>query len=134
MSVMPDGVYIYRVRAVDGGARQSPFSTADVATTFTFTEDPLVAASTVIRATHVTELRNAVNAFRTAAGLGTTSFTDAVLTNVAAKTTHVDELRSSLNAARGAIGLTAMAFTDPTLTSSTLIKAAHLQELRNALK
>jgi len=47
----------------------------------------------------------------------------------------VTELRSNLDPARSAIGVPAVQYTDPTLTSgSTIVKAAHIQELRSGVK
>jgi hypothetical protein len=127
--------YLYMVRALDASARSSPYSAPDVATTVLFTDDPLVAGSTKIKLAHMTQLRQAVNAMRTAAGLSAASFTDPVLTNVRVKKAHVQELRTALNAARAALGLSEVAFTDSTLTAGTTrVKAAHVQELRNGVK
>jgi hypothetical protein len=136
LSVTAGGTYVYKVRAIDASARQSPFSAPDAATTIFFTDDPLIAGSTTVKAVHVTELRQAVNAMRATAGLGATSFTDAVLTGgVPVKAVHLQELRTALSQARTALGLTAIAFTDPTLTAgTTLLKAAHFQEVRSCVK
>jgi hypothetical protein len=134
-TVAPGMTYVYRVRALDSFSRRSPFSAPDAATTVVFTDDPLVANSTRVKLVHMTELRQAVNAMRAAAGLTAATFTDPTLTNVRIKAVHVQELRNALAAARAALGLSAIAFTDPTLTvGTTRIKAAHLQELRNGVK
>jgi len=136
LSVTAGGTYVYKVRAIDASTRQSPFSAPDAATTIFFTDDPLIAGSTTVKAVHVTELRQAVNAMRATAGLGATSFTDAELTGgVPVKAVHVQELRTALSQARTALGLTAIAYTDPTLTvGTTLLKAVHFQELRSGVK
>ncbi len=112
---------------------------AVAATTFplvvnSFSDDPLVAAVTTVKAAHLTELRNAV---RAAAGLvgQTPTFTDDPLTaGVTIKAIHITQLRTALTNAFTALHLTVPAFTDPTLTAGMTIKAAHLQEIRNALK
>lgn len=128
--------YIYKVRAIDASARQSPFSTPDAATTIFFTDDPLIAGTTTVKAVHVSELRVAVNAMRATAGLIAMSFTDPVLTGgVAVKAVHIQQLRTALSQARTALGLSAIPFTDPTLTAgTTVLKAAHVQELRIGVK
>ncbi len=127
--------YVYTVRALDSASRPSPYSAPDAATTIVFTDDPLAAGSTKVKAVHLTQLRQAVNAMRTAAGLSAASFTDPVLTNVRVKRAHVQELRTALNPARSALGLSALVFTDPTLTAGTTrIKAVHVGELRNGVK
>jgi len=136
MSVTANGSYVYKVRAIDSSLRVSPFSTPDPAITIFFTDDPLVANTTIIKAAHITEVRQAVNAMRTTAGIGTTSFTDPVLTGgVFVRAVHVQELRTALTAARAALGLPATGYTDPTLiVGTTQVKAVHVQELRNLIK
>ncbi len=127
--------YVYKVRAIDAASVASGFSLPDAATTIFFTDDPLVAQSTKLKALHITQLRQAVNAMRTAGGLTAASFTDASLTGVAAKAVHIQELRTALSQARTALGLGAVTFTNPTLTpGSTTIKAAHINELRNGVQ
>ena len=71
--------YLYRVRA-SAGMTFGPFSANDLATTVIFTDDPLTAATTVVKADHVSQLRAAVNAVRFLAGLGAFSFADPTLT------------------------------------------------------
>jgi hypothetical protein len=134
-SVTAGNAYVYTVRALDASARRSPYSAPDVATTILFTDDPVLAATTLVKGVHITELRQAANALRTAAGLPAATFTDASLPGVAAKVVHVQELRTAIAPARSTLGLTTIVYTDPTLTAgTTLVKAAHVQELRNAVK
>ncbi|MEO6486648.1 MAG: Ig-like domain repeat protein, partial [Thermoanaerobaculia bacterium] len=132
----PNTAYLYIVRAVDGDGGRSSFSNVDLATTVMFTDDPVVAQTTVIKAVHVPELRTAVQAVRSLAGLAPAIFSDATIdTTVLVKATHISQLRSALGAARGALGLPPLTYTDPTLTAgSTIIKAAHFQELRLGVK
>ncbi|MDP9194213.1 MAG: hypothetical protein M3P06_21160 [Acidobacteriota bacterium] len=135
-TVTAPGAYVYKVRAIDASLRPSPFSAPDPAATTTFTNDPLVATVTGIKSAHITELRQAVNALRATAGLTASTFTDPVLsTSITVKAVHLQELRTALSAASTALGLTAASYTDPTLTGgSTIVKAAHVQELRNLVK
>lgn len=135
-SVTAGNAYVYKVRALDASARPSPYSARDAATTILFTDDPAVASTTTVKATHITELRQAANALRTAATLGAAAFTDPVLTGgVATKAVHIDQLRTAIAEARSALGLSTLVFTDPTLIAgTTLVKAAHVQELRNGVK
>jgi uncharacterized repeat protein (TIGR01451 family) len=133
-SLTPNTTYVYRVRAVDA-TTVGAMSNIDLATTMLFIDDPLVAASTPIKAVHITELRTAVNAVRAAAGLPAATFTDASLAvGESMKSVHLNELRTSLNEARVAIGLPAMAWTDPAVSAGSFIKAVHLRELRTGLK
>jgi len=98
-----------------------------------FTDDPLVARVTIIKAVHLAEFRTAVNAVRALAGLAPATFTDAASPGVVVKAIHVTQLRSALDASLTALGLPAGGYTDPTLTS-VVIKAVHFQEIRNRVK
>jgi hypothetical protein len=132
-SVAEGATYVYKVRAIDASSRVSPFSVPDAATTMSFTDDPVLANVTIIKAAHITELRQAVNLMRAAGGLGAMSFTDPVLSTVRA--IHFQELRTALDQARAALGVTAISYTDPTLiTGTTVVKAIHMQELRSGVK
>jgi hypothetical protein len=122
--------YVYRVRALAAAARASSLSAPDVATTILFTDDPVV-AGTIVKAVHVTQLRQAANAMRVAAGLGTFSFAD----SPTVRAVHITELRTAINAARTTLGLTSLVFTDPTLTPGvSTVRAPHVQELRAGVK
>jgi len=122
--------YVYRVRTIDA-ATPSGYSNIDVATTVIFTDDPLVALSTKVKAVHFTELRTAVNAMLTAAGRPTLASDPTVAVGQPVRATHVTDLRNALNAARTVLGLSALTFTD---TPPVRIKAVHVQELRNGVK
>src|SRR5205814_3131897 len=135
-TVTAGNTYLYKVRALDSSSRPSPLSAPDAATTIFFTNDPLAGGATAMKAAHITELRQAVNAMNAAAGLGTTTFTDSSLVvGITIKAVHVQELRAALATARSVLGLLTIGFTDPTLVvGTTIAKAAHIQELRNGIK
>lgn len=134
-TVTAGGAYVYKVRAIDSASRTSAFSAPDAASARLFTDDPLVVRGTRIKAAHLMELRDAVNALRATAGLTAASFSDPLLTGIRVQAVHINELRSALAPARAALGLAAITFTDPTLTvRSSVVKAAHVQELRAAVK
>ena len=135
-SVASGASYVYRVRALNGTGGSSGLSAPDAATTIFFTNDALISNVDIITAVHIAEVRQAVNAMRTTAGLGAASLTDpGALLGVPVKTFHVQELRNALNQARTTLALSALGFTDPTLTSgTTTVKAVHVQELRNGTK
>ncbi len=129
--------YLYAVKAIDGGSNPTPFSNPDLATTVMFTDPTLTVRSTLIKAAHITELRTAVAAVRTLAGLGGYSFTDPTITAglTTANAVHITDLRTALDAARGALSLTSLIYADTTLTpTSTVIKAAHINDLRNGVR
>jgi len=134
-SVTSNTTYIYRVRAVDAQGNYSDFSNSDIATTIIFADDPLVAGVTVVKAQHLTELRQAVNAVRLAAGLSAATWTDSAPQGVVIQAVHINELRSNLDQARSLLGLSTGSYTDPTLaTGVTVVKAVHVQELRDRVK
>ncbi len=101
---------------------------------YSFTDNPLLAGSTTIRALHIAELRTAIDSYRTTASLAGYAWTDADVSGLQIKAVHVQELRTALDEARTALGLSALSYTDPTLTvGTTTVKAVHLQEIRDAL-
>ena len=121
--------YLYVVHAVSG-VLESGDGVADLATTVVFTE-AITPNVTTLKASQIDELRTAVNAVRDLAGIGTVSFTDGLLTNVAVQAIHIDELRTNLNIALHALGLSTITFTDPTLLPGTTpIAAVHVTQLR----
>jgi hypothetical protein len=126
--------YLYRVRTADAIGNLSAPSGIDVATAITFTDNPLTVGTTPVKAVHMTELRQAVNAVRAAANLGAATWTDPALsTSVTIKAVHVTELRTNLDAALTALGITPSAYTDPSLTGIA-IKKTHMDELRQRVK
>jgi hypothetical protein len=128
--------YLYAATAVDSGGNASAVSTPDLATTVIFTDPTITLQQTLIRAAHVTQLRTAVAAVRTLAGLGAYAFTDAVTAGVTTvRAIHIAELRTALDAARTALSLPAATYSDLTLTAqSTSVKGAHVVDLRNGVR
>jgi len=100
-----------------------------------FTDNPLVAGTIVMKAAHITELRSAINAARTRNGLAAAAWTDPTLSAGATviRAVHILELRTALNQVYARLGRALPAYTDPTLAAGTTSKAAHVQELRNAV-
>jgi hypothetical protein len=131
-SVTSGNAYLYKVVAKNAGG-SGPDSNKELATTVAFSDDPLVATSTVIKADHLTQLRTAVNAVRLLAGVGTFSFTDASPGGVNVKSVHVTQLRTNLDAALTALGLATSAYTNPASTG-TLVRAVDFQEIRTRVK
>lgn len=126
--------YVYTVRAASSSGDVSGYSNADLATTMAFTDDPLQAQVTQVRAVHVTELRTAVNAVRAAAGLAPSSFVDPSLAGLPVKATHVLELRGALDAARAALDLPAASYANTITAAVTAIHAIDVGDLRNGVK
>ena len=127
--------HLYRVKALSAASEASPFSGGSLATTVVFSDEPRVLHSTKIKRLHLIQLRTAVNAVRTLAGLSAATFTDSTITagSTKVRTLHVSELRTALTAA-----LTALAITPPSyssgLATGSRVKLTHIQELRTAVK
>lgn len=127
--------YLYRVRAIDAASRYSPFGPVDVATTVEFSDDPLVAGVTIVKASHFIQLMEAANAFRAVAGLGSLAFAaPAPVAGGFVRATHLVQLREAVDAARAAIGLLPAEWTDAPSVAGTSIRAVHLDELRDAVR
>lgn len=98
-----------------------------------FTDDPLQASITPIKAVHITELRGYIDALRTRYGVTPFAWTDTSLTAgvTGIKAQHVSELQTALSAAYVASGRLAPTFT--AVSAGTAITAAQLVEIRNAI-
>ena len=101
-----------------------------------FTDDPLAAGSTRIKALHLLELRTRIDAVRAAKGLGGFTWTGPALTaSSAIRVVHVTDLRTALAQAYAAAvpPQTAPVYTDPSLSAGTRVKASHIQQIRAAV-
>jgi hypothetical protein len=134
-TVVAGTTYLYRARAVDSGGNGSAFSNVDAATTVIFTDDPLVAQTTIVKLVHFMELRTAVNAFRVTGGLLPLPADPTLALGQNVRAQHITDLRTGLDEARSANGLGALTYTDSPLTpGTTVIKATHVVQLRNGVK
>ena len=76
-----------------------------------FTDDPLTAGSTVVKAVHVNELRTAIDTLRSRYGLGSFPWTDLPMTSgITVKAVHLSELRTALIAVYTQAGQTPPTF------------------------
>ncbi len=119
--------YLYRVRAVNASGA-SASSVSDLATTVVFTDPALSGLS--IKAVHLSQLRTAVDAVRSLAGMGAAVVTDPATAGTIVRAVHLTELRSALDAARSALSLGNSAYTDAALAGVTC-RSVHFQELRD---
>ncbi|PYM95004.1 MAG: hypothetical protein DME04_05955 [Candidatus Rokuibacteriota bacterium] len=134
--VLQSGGNVLTITARDA-AGNTASNTLTATRTFTFTDDPPVAQSTVIKTVHIVELRAAIDSLRVAHGLTPFAWTDPTLTPVSskAKAVHFSDLRTALNQAYQAAGRALPTYTDPTLTAGkTVVKAVHLTDLRTAAR
>ena len=133
-TVAPNTLYIYEAEALDSSWWSVvATSTPDSAMAVPFTDDPLLPGSP-IKAVHFTELITAINSFRAQAGLTAASLPPPPV-GAPVTATLLANLRTAINEARTAIGVPSYVFTDvPLVTGVTVIKAAHVQQLRDAVR
>jgi ELWxxDGT repeat protein len=131
MLLSADRAYLYTVRARDEANNVLGYGTPDLATTVMFTNDPLVAGTTPVLGPHIRQAEIAANAVEKFGTHGYAPLLGAKGTPVRAA--HIIDLRARINAGRTRLGLPPFAFTG-TPVSGTLIRAHHLQELRDAVK
>jgi hypothetical protein len=122
-------------REPGGDFRNDVFIVALVSQSAPFTDDPLSAGATVVKAIHITELRSRIDELRARFSLGAYPWTDpALAAGTTVKAVHLTDLRSALDQAYDAAPRPRPTYTDPAIVAgSTIIKAAHLQELRSAV-
>jgi photosystem II stability/assembly factor-like uncharacterized protein len=123
--------YLYAVTASNESGSSS-MSSADIATTVLFSNEPLT-PGVVVQAVHLSQLRTAVDAVRNLAGQGPGSYTDAAAAGVSIKAVHITQIRSALDVALTALGVAAGGYTDGSL-AGVVVKAVHQQEIRNRIK
>jgi N-acetylneuraminic acid mutarotase len=127
----------YWVRVSDpyGSFVDSVTATITVVPYRPFTDETLAPRSSVMRAVHITELRQRIDALRLQYGLAPYSWngpTPSVGTLIRAQ--HLIDLRAALADAYNRAGLTAPTYTDQDVSpGATIISVAHITELRNAV-
>jgi RHS repeat-associated protein len=145
--VTAGNAYLYRVCAANaGGSCTSPFSNIALGAAITFVTDPTIvstvddptgATATTIKPAHITELRTAVNAVRTLAGLPNASWTNSnISSGIPIRKEDVQDLRDRLGDAFTALGITPFSYTDPVLSSGssgTPIRKVHITQLRQSV-
>jgi Tfp pilus assembly protein PilW len=102
-----------------------------------FTDDPLAAATTPVKAVHITELRQAIATLRTRYGLSAFNWTDGTIAvgSTPAKAVHLTELRMALEAVYVAAVRTPPTYTGGGLVARvTVVTATHITELRAAVQ
>jgi WD40 repeat protein len=131
-TVKANDTYLYKVRALSSAWSDAPYSNVAVATTVTFTSNPLLPNVDYFRREHLEEVRTCVAALRQAGGLGSPVFTDPALSgDMMIKALHLREVRDQMDEARAALGIPPVLLTEVLLEGgSTAIKAAHVQDLR----
>jgi hypothetical protein len=122
---------IYRAFARKNGGAIVATSNADVAVATSFTDDPLT-SGTIMKAQHMNELVSAANAVRSLAGLP--PLTLSVAPGTLIRASDLTTLRDGINAARTAAGVPLFDFSDTLTPASTVIRALHVAQLRDAVR
>lgn len=116
----------------------SPYSAANAFAYLptVFTDDTIAVGQTTVKAQHIIELRQAVDALRAVASLSAATWTDPALpaTTTIIKTAHIVELRMHLDSAATELGYGTSPYTDPSLTAGLVIKRIHIEELRQRIR
>jgi parallel beta-helix repeat protein len=101
-----------------------------------FTDNPLSAATTVVKGTHILELRAAIDSLRSWRSLPAISWTDQVLTAgvTSISATHLIQVRSALDGVYTADGLTPPDWGAAPAAGVTIITAAHFEQVRTAIR
>jgi hypothetical protein len=101
-----------------------------------FTDDPLVARSTAVKAVHFQDLRSAIDMLRARQALAAFDWTTPTLIagSTPAQAQHLLDLRSALTAASQKAGRGTPSFAEAIVARQTIIKASHLAELRAAVR
>lgn len=134
--VTPGTMYIYQVVPLDGNLNpMGPASNPGfVYAAISFTDDPIAATVTPVRASHVTQLRTYMNTVRAAAGMTAFTWTNPSLaTGSTIAGADFQNLRDAFSTAYVNAGGAAPAWDDPSLPG-VLIKAIHMQQLRTRLR
>jgi hypothetical protein len=131
-NAVADGTsYLYKVRGMTSSAIPTAFSNVDIATVFTFADDPLVPGSTRIKAVHVTELRSAIGAVYSTARLPAPTYSRPIVQfQTIVSAVDFVELRDALAEALAALAIPVMAYSQPNLRSGLTVRAADVTELR----
>lgn len=127
--------YLYRIRAVDAAsACPSDYSNTDLAIAVIFTDDPLQGHTTTIKALHITEVRQAVDAVRATASLSGATWTTNPLNPLSpVRAIQFSELRLRLNDALPSLGILPIP-ADSGIALGLDILATHLQAVREKVK
>ena len=100
-----------------------------------FTDGPFTSHATTIRAVHVTEIRERIDAQRVFYGLTAFNWTDPVIVSgvTPVKAVHVTELRTALAQAYMAAELVAPTYADDSVAVGVALRADHFSELHDAV-
>jgi len=124
-----------QVTASDGGGLSVAASFTQTARgKASFTDDPLQTRATPVRVQHLAELRNDIDALRSARGLPAMVWTDTVVPGVTpVRAVHLSELRNALGQVYEAAGRPQPTYSDLTISVGLTIAARQIEEIRSAV-
>ncbi len=100
-----------------------------------FTDDTVVVGQTTVKAQHIIELRQAVDAMRAVAGLSGAPWNDpALAAGDTVRASHILDLRTYLDDAATRLGYSTSPYTEPGLNTGFVIKRIHIEELRQRIR
>jgi hypothetical protein len=100
----------------------------------TFTDDPLTAKATFVKAKHFLEALEAINTLRQRNGLGTISFTAPIpAAGVPISAKDMITLQTGINAVYDALGRTRPTF-DSIVPRVTVVGKRQMEQVRNAIR
>jgi glucose/arabinose dehydrogenase len=98
-----------------------------------FTDDPL-SPGTIVKAVHVTELRDRIDVLRLDAGLAPFAWSvPAPAAGGTIRAVQITEMRTALIPVFAAQSVAPPAYTDPSLAAGAPVRAVHVTDLRNAV-
>jgi hypothetical protein len=140
-SVSTNKAYLYKVRSADlANTTESADSNVDLATIVIYTNLPVTAVVSTIKAVDLNELRTAVDAVRSLDSIGAGSYTygSGSPVRVAAGTVvhaaDINELRTNLNTAINGLFGTTPTYTYTITAPSSTVKAIDFNEIRNVMQ
>jgi Carboxypeptidase regulatory-like domain len=99
-----------------------------------FTDDTIMVGQTTVKAQHILELRQVVDAMRAVAGLGGAPWTNSVAAGTTIKAADILDLRTFLDGAATSLGYSTSSYTDSGLTTGFVIKRIHIEDLRQHIR
>jgi hypothetical protein len=131
-TLVADRGYLYRVQSSNGGATAG-FSVPDYVTTFGYTDNPIAAGTTPVKAQHALELREAVDGLYAAMAMTPPSW-GALAAGNTVQVGDVTTLRTAIATLRSSLSMPAFSFTGTLTAGTTAIAESHFAELRVAAK
>lgn len=135
LSISLNTAAVFQVTPVDNnGVAVGASSNYAIASNYPFAAT-ITAQSTIIAASHITELRSVLNAVRASVGLAAQSwFQPSLGAGSVVMNEDMEDLRTGFNGIASALGLAAPTYTDPGSLQYLIAQRAHIQQIRGLLR